>query len=98
MRILLPISGMAILAACSAELTPAGQKVRQISLAKADSCKFLGPVNGSESMGIDEAMDMTSAFNKVRNATAALGGNAFVVSSSSTSLASTVVQADVYQC
>jgi len=98
MRILLAISAVSLLAACAAELTASGQSVRQISLNKADTCDFLGPVNGSESMGIDEAMDMTSAFNKVRNAAAAMGGNSFVVSSSNTSFASTVVQADVYKC
>lgn len=86
------------LAACSTELSQEGRYVRQISLHKADTCKFLGPVTGSESMGIDEAMDTTSAFNKMRNAVAQNGGNAFVVSSSSTTYASTVVQVDAYRC
>jgi hypothetical protein len=86
------------LAGCSTELSHAGQSVRQISLDSANSCQFLGPVTGSESMGLDEAMDTTSAYNKVRNSVARLGGNAFAVLSSSTSSLSTVVQADAYRC
>jgi hypothetical protein len=86
------------LAGCSTELTQAGKSVRQISLQSSNSCQFIGPVTGSESMGLDEAMDVTSAYNKVRNSVAQMGGNSFVVSSSSTSSASTVVQADAYKC
>lgn len=86
------------LAGCSAELTQAGKTVRQVSLQTSNSCKFLGPVTGSESMGLDVAMDVTSAYNKVRNSVAQMGGNSFVVSSSSTSSATTVVQADAYHC
>ncbi|WP_370331067.1 DUF4156 domain-containing protein [Aquicoccus porphyridii] len=86
------------MAACSTELSQAGKSVRQISLQTANSCQFLGPVTGSESMGIDVAMDVTSAYNTVRNQVAQMGGNAFVISSSSTSIASTVVQADAYSC
>ena len=87
-----------VLAGCSTELTQEAKSVRQISLQAADSCQFLGPVTGSESMGIDVAMDVTSSYNKVRNSVARMGGNAFVVSSSSTSSATTVVQADAYGC
>ena len=86
------------LTACSTELSQEGKSVRQISLQSSNACQFLGPVTGSESMGIDEGMDVTSAFNKVRNSVAQLGGNAFVVSTSSTSSATTVVQADAYRC
>ena len=86
------------LAACSTELSQEGKSVRQISLQTANACQFLEPVTGSESMGIDEAMDVTSAYNKVRNSVAQMGGNAFVVSSTSTSSATTVVQADAYNC
>ena len=86
------------LAACSTELSQEGQAVRQISLESSNSCQCLGPVTGAESMGLDEAMDVTSAYNKVRNAVAQMGGNAFVVSSTSTSIASTVVQGDAYNC
>ena len=86
------------LAACSTELTQEGKSVRQISLQSANACQFLGPVTGSESMGIDVAMDVTSSYNTVRNSVAQMGGNAFVVSLTSTSAASTVVQADAYRC
>ncbi len=98
MRILFLISPFLILAACSTELAPDAKLVRQISLAKADTCSFLGPVTGSESMGLDESMDVQSSFNQVRNTVAGLGGNSFVVSSTNTSFASSVVQADAYAC
>ncbi len=98
MRKLVIVPALFIMSACAAELSQEGMSVRQVSLQAANSCRFLGPVTGSESMGIDEAMDVRSAFNKVRNSVALLGGDAFVVSSSSTSSASTVVQADAYDC
>ena len=87
-----------IVAGCSEELSSQGQMVRQISLQTSNECRFLGAVTASESMGLDEAMDVTSSYNKVRNATAQMGGNAFIVSSSHTSSVSTVVQADAYSC
>lgn len=98
MRYLGPLSVIIVLAGCSTELSQAGKPVRQLSLHSANACQFLGLVTGSESMGLDEAVDVTSAYNKVRNAVAQMGGNAFVVSSSNTSSASTVVQADAYKC
>lgn len=85
-------------AACSAELSDAGKSVRQISLNGASACKFLGPVTASESMGLTEAMDLESSFNKARNSVAMLGGNAFVISSSNTSSMTSVVQIDAYIC
>ncbi|RWR30473.1 DUF4156 domain-containing protein [Sinirhodobacter populi] len=98
MRFLLAIPFTIALAACAADLTDEGMSVRQISLASADDCRFLGPISASESMGLDEAMDMMSAYNKVRNLVAQMGGNAFIVSSTHTSTSSTVVQADAYAC
>ncbi|WP_095589184.1 DUF4156 domain-containing protein [Actibacterium ureilyticum] len=98
MRLIVITFAVIGLASCSTELSPEGKSVRQISLQTANACQFLGPVTGSESMGIDESMDTASAYNKVRNTTASMGGNAFVVSSSNTSIASTVVQADAYRC
>ncbi len=92
------IVALLFLTACSAELSEVGKSVRQISLQSADKCQFLGPTTGSESMGFDEAMDVTSAYNKVRNSVALMGGNAFIVSSTNTSSLSTVVQADAYSC
>ncbi|MFC3530203.1 DUF4156 domain-containing protein [Paracoccus mangrovi] len=95
---MVPVAAILILSACSTQLSQSGKKVRQISLHAADNCQFIGSVTGSESMGIDEAMDVGSAFNKVRNAVAQMGGDAFVVSATSTSISSTVVQADAYRC
>lgn len=83
---------------CSTELVPGAERVRQISPGMTSSCTFIGPVTGSESMGLGIAEDVESAYNKVRNATYQRGGNAFAVSSTSTSSAITVVQADIYAC
>ena len=49
-------------------------------------------------MGIDTGGDADSAFNKVRNAVAAKGGNAFVLSNSVSNGFGTNVQADAYRC
>ena len=87
-----------VLSACSTDLIPGAESVRQITPAMTNSCSFVGPVTTSESMGIDVAADVESAYNKVRNAAVQMGGNSFVVSSSSTSTETTVVQADVYLC
>lgn len=86
------------LAGCSVELTESGSQVRQISASTSNTCEFLGPVTASESFGLDEAMDVQSSFNQVRNEVANRGGNSFVVSASNTSEFSTVVQADAYRC
>ncbi|WP_363322726.1 DUF4156 domain-containing protein [uncultured Litoreibacter sp.] len=87
-----------LLASCSTELTPGAQLVRQISTAMTSECTFLGPVSGSESLGFDIAGDAESAFNKVRNEVAARGGNAFVLTNSTSSDVATNVQADAYRC
>ena len=96
--VLTSIFASLLLTACSTELTQGGKSVRQISLQSANQCQFLGPVTGSEALGLDVAMDVTSSYNKVRNAVAQMGGNSFVVSSTSTSSELTVVQADAYNC
>lgn len=98
MRITGIIAAASVLSACSTELTQGGAQVRQISAQASDTCEFLGPVTVSESMGATVAMDVESAFNQARNEVAQRGGNAFVVSSTSTSMATTVVQADIYDC
>lgn len=86
------------LSACSTELAPGAESVRQISLSMAGSCKFLGPITASESMGIDAAADVQSTYNKIRNEVLTKGGNAFVVSTTSTNELITVAQADAYLC
>jgi len=89
---------LTILGACSTELIPGAERVRQITPIMTTSCKFLGPVTGSENMGADQAGDMESAFNKIRNTVTQRGGNAFVLTATSTSGYITVVQADAYFC
>ncbi|WP_367277438.1 DUF4156 domain-containing protein [uncultured Ruegeria sp.] len=85
-------------AACSAELTPQGQQVRQLSPATVQNCQFLGPVSGTELFGLGTTMDAQSAQNKMRNAVGALSGNAFVLTQTSTSDDGTFVSGDAYRC
>ncbi|WP_366866426.1 DUF4156 domain-containing protein [uncultured Roseobacter sp.] len=92
------IFALLVLSGCSTELTSGGANVRQVSLSAVSSCTFLGPVTGSEAFGLDIAGDTQSAYNKMRNSVAALGGNSFVLSSTSSNTDITVVQADAYRC
>lgn len=85
-------------AGCTTELTPEAQKVRQIAIGASSSCSFLGAISTSEVMGLDIAGDTESAFNKMRNAVASRGGNAFVLTNSTSNFDSTNVQADAYAC
>ena len=88
----------AFVAACSTELTTKSVSVRQISLAGAEKCMFLGPVSGSEFFGLTVAGDAQSALNKVRNAVAEIGGNAFVLTQTISDGDGTVSHADAYSC
>lgn len=89
---------IAVVAGCSTQLTPEAKKVRQIAATSSSGCSFLGAVSASESLGLDIAGDTESAFNKMRNQVAALGGDAFVLTNSTSSFDSTNVQADAYAC
>ncbi|MBU2991602.1 DUF4156 domain-containing protein [Octadecabacter sp. 1_MG-2023] len=93
--LLLACSG---LAACSAELTPEAQLVRQITPQMTERCQFLGPVSGTELMGMTVTDDVSSALNKLRNETAARGGNAFVLSNTQSSLDGSIALGDAYVC
>lgn len=87
-----------VVSACSTELTPEAQLVRQITPQMTERCQFLGPVSGTELMGMTVADDVSSALNKVRNETAARGGNAFVLSNTQSSLDGSIAQGDAYAC
>ncbi|WP_370645642.1 DUF4156 domain-containing protein [Ruegeria sp. Ofav3-42] len=89
---------VALVAACSTNLTPQGQQVRQLSPQTVQNCQFLGPVSGMELFGFDTPMDAESAQNKMRNAVASMGGNGFVLTQSSTSDGGTFVSGDAYRC
>ena len=86
------------LTACSTEMTESAQSVRQISLMTAEKCTFVGPVAGSEYFGLTMAGDAQSALNKVRNAVAERGGNAFVLTQTVSDLDGTISHADAYYC
>lgn len=98
MRGTLVLMIVAMVTGCSTELTPEAQNVRQIAIGASTSCAFLGAVSTSEAMGLDIAGDTESAFNKMRNAVASRGGNAFVLTNSTSNYDSTNVQADAYDC
>lgn len=98
MNKLIAIMAFSAVSACSTELTPQAQLVRQITPQMTDSCQFLGPVSGTELMGLTVADDTDSALNKVRNETAARGGNAFVLSNTTSSLDGSIAQGDAYAC
>lgn len=93
------IAPLVAVAACTTELTEEAMKVRRIPAAIESGCQFLGPVSGSESLGMTIAEDAESSMNQVRNKVAELGGNAFVLTGSNSSYYDgSFVQADAYRC
>lgn len=98
MRAVIAIACVLTIGACTTDLSSEAELVRQIPAETQSACTFLGAVSGSESLGIDTGGDADSAFNKVRNAVAAKGGNAFVLSNSISNGFGTNVQADAYRC
>ncbi len=87
------------LAGCMASLTPEGQSVRVVTAAEKDrSCRYLGMVTASESMGAHTAGDAESALNKARNKAARLGANAILLVSTSTNPFNTTVVAEALTC
>ncbi len=89
---------MLVLLGCSTPLTPRAQLVRQIPAETVTNCRFLGPVSATEMFGLTSGHDAASALNKVRNEVAARGGNAFVLTNTTSSEAATNAQADAYDC
>ena len=71
--------------------------VRQISVRDSNQCQHLGVVLGEEMMGWTVAGDKRSALNKVRNKTAELGGNAYVLNDVTVQFGASA-QADAYKC
>ncbi len=90
--------GSVLLAGCVTELTPEAQKVRQITLQMASNCEFLGPVSGTEVMGMTLADDANNSLNKLRNAVGSKGGNAFVLTTSTSTWDGANAQGDAYRC
>ncbi|SEW47142.1 protein of unknown function [Cognatiyoonia koreensis] len=98
MRKLILFTGLIAIAACSAEISPEAQLVRQVTPQMTEQCQFLGPVSGTELLGLTVADDANSALNKLRNETANRGGNAFVLSNTTSSLDGSIAQGDAYSC
>ena len=83
---------------CAAQLSQEGRMVREVQADWATKCKFLGVVDASEGNGFDVPDDRRGALNSLRNQVALTGGNAFVLSQTSSSGFRTLVQADAYKC
>jgi hypothetical protein len=83
---------------CAAQLTQQGRMVREIQPDWGTKCEFLGVIDASEGKGWDIADDRRGALNRIRNQVAELGGNAFVISQSTSSASRTLIQADAYKC
>ena len=83
---------------CASQLTHKGRMVREIQPDWATNCEFLGVLDASEGSGWDVPDDRRGALNGIRNQVATLGGNAFVLSQSTSNLFRTLVQADAYKC
>ncbi len=98
MRFMLFVPFLALLAGCNTELTPEAQLVRQIPAQIVSNCEFLGPVSEIEMFGLTMSHDSQSALNKVRNSVASKGGNAFVLTNTSSNMDGTIAQADAYRC
>lgn len=86
------------LSGCATQLTQQGRMVREIQPDWSTKCEFLGVIDASEGNGWDIADDRRGALNKIRNQVADLGGNAFVVSQSTSNGFRTLIQADAYKC
>jgi len=95
---LVVVAAVFILAGCAAQLTQKGRMVRQIQPDWATKCEFLGVIDASEGTGWDIAGDRRGALNKIRNKVAEMGGDAFVISQSTSNEFRTLIQADVYKC
>ena len=92
------IVAVLILSGCAAQLTQRGRMVRQIQPDWATGCEFLGVIDASEGNGWDVADDRRGALNRIRNQVADMGGNAFVISQSTSNGFRTLIQADAYKC
>ena len=61
-------------------------------------CQFLAVVEGANYLGNNMGHDRQGAVNDVRNNTAALGGNAFLIVQDHQDPIGTVIQAEAYIC
>ena len=99
MRKIVFLAFLTVVAACSTTaLTPEGAMVRAVDADWANECEFLGVVESHHTSGLDAGADRLGAMNDTRNKVAAMGGNAFTVSSSTALFDSHLVQADAYAC
>jgi hypothetical protein len=83
---------------CAAIPTDESKAVRSIDDDSENNCKYLGFVSGEGPMGWTTAHAPEGAMNDVNNQAARLGGNAIRVINIDSSVATTVITADVYKC
>ena len=85
-------------AACTAQLTEGGARVRTVPPEAAPRCRALGTVEGTGANGASAADNDYAATNDARNRAATLGANALVVTSRTSNLWRGSVRADAYAC
>lgn len=83
MRLLIAVSLLLLAAGCATvpQLTPAGSKVRAITVTDAKGCKFLQTVQYTDTLagpGKSPGLVHQAGDIGLRNAIGAIGGNAFV--------------------
>lgn len=89
----------ALATGCMATLTPQGQSVRVVTAAQKEaSCRYVGLVTASQSLGLTTGGDAQSALNGVRNRAAALGANAILIVSTDSDAIGTTVVAEALDC
>ncbi len=97
MRIALALVAVAC-AACTAQLTEGGARVRTMSPEAAPRCRPLGPVEGMGANGASAGDNDLAAMNEARNRAAKLGANALVVTQHTSGMWRSSVRGDAYAC
>ncbi|HEX9049860.1 MAG TPA: DUF4156 domain-containing protein [Anaeromyxobacter sp.] len=85
-------------AACTAQLTEGGARVRTMPPESAPRCRALGTVEGTGANGASAADNDLAASNDARNRAAKLGANAVVVTQRTSSMWRSSVRAEAYAC
>ncbi len=85
-------------AACTAQLTEGGARVRTVPPEAAPRCRALGTVEGTGANGATAADNELAATNDARNRAAKLGANALVVTQRTSSMWRSTVRAEAYAC
>ncbi len=97
MRIAVALVALAC-AACTAQLTEGGARVRTLPPESSPRCRPLGTVEGTGANGPSAADNDLAATNDARNRAAKLGANALVVTQRTSNMWRSAVRGDAYAC